>query len=222
MVNDRKFKVVPHPDLEGCWTIQDPDGGHFGTYALREDADYDCTMAQDDEDAPEQRDREMEIVNALAETTKVLIHYGDPDAHAVAFNEGFDTAHRQGVGGDLSRTWLRGKLTDILDRLGGTIRQGAIDEIIDEIVDTVVAGELEDLADTDERPDPERGMYGKYHVVHLHDPIGKHTHCRYFVLDPQHDPFATPALEAYATAARGEYPYLAKDIDMWLKQVHEL
>jgi hypothetical protein len=40
----------------------------------------------------------------------------------------------------------------------------------------------------------------------------KHSACRYFVLDLDHDPFAAPALRAYAAACAAEYPALAADL----------
>ena len=61
--------------------------------------------------------------------------------------------------------------------------------------------------------DKERGLYRKYRVSRLDDVMGKHNDCFYFVLDTNHDPFAIPALKAYAHACREEYPVLAQDID---------
>ncbi len=48
------------------------------------------------------------------------------------------------------------------------------------------------------------------------EPGGKHDGCIYFVLDLNHDPYAVPALRAYIEAARGEYPFLAKDLERLL------
>ena len=61
-------------------------------------------------------------------------------------------------------------------------------------------------------------LYRKFNVERLNDSTGKHVDCRYFVLDPQHDPLARVALMAYAAAAReaGIVP-LAEDIDAWLR-----
>ena len=43
----------------------------------------------------------------------------------------------------------------------------------------------------------------------------KHRNCRYFVLDVSHDPFAVPALRAYAEACKEDKPNLsAQLIDM--------
>lgn len=53
--------------------------------------------------------------------------------------------------------------------------------------------------------DEKRGLYRKYDVKRTDGssgPGGKHEHCAYFVLDLEHDPFAIPALRAYAEAAR--------------------
>ena len=44
----------------------------------------------------------------------------------------------------------------------------------------------------------------------------KHDGCEYFVLDLDHDPYAIPALKAYAEACRDEYPHLARDLDIQL------
>jgi len=43
--------------------------------------------------------------------------------------------------------------------------------------------------------------------------VNNEQHCRYFVLDLEHDPFAVPALKAYAEACRGTHPGLAHDLD---------
>lgn len=45
------------------------------------------------------------------------------------------------------------------------------------------------------------GLHKKYRVEKISDPTGKHDNCRYFVLDPQHDPIARIALLAYADEA---------------------
>lgn len=41
---------------------------------------------------------------------------------------------------------------------------------------------------------------------------GKHHPCAYFVLDLTHDPFAGPALAAYADACEATHPQLAADL----------
>lgn len=64
-------------------------------------------------------------------------------------------------------------------------------------------------------PDQQRGLYGKYLVRRVSDPAGKHDLCRYFVLDPQHDPHATAALRAYAASAAQDFPMLAADLTAW-------
>jgi hypothetical protein len=60
------------------------------------------------------------------------------------------------------------------------------------------------------------GLYQKF-IVRRTDgrdaPGCKHEHCRYFVLDITHDPFAIPALYAYRYACLGKYPKLADDIE---------
>lgn len=64
--------------------------------------------------------------------------------------------------------------------------------------------------------DKKRGLYGKFYVHRADgksEPGGKHDGCDYFVLDLTHDPFALPALKAYADACRSGYPALAADLD---------
>lgn len=61
-----------------------------------------------------------------------------------------------------------------------------------------------------------RGIHQKYRVERTDGsskPGGKHAECAYFVLDLEHDPFAIPALRAYAEACRERYPILAFDLD---------
>lgn len=62
-------------------------------------------------------------------------------------------------------------------------------------------------------PDEDRGLYRKYSVKKLNDPTGKHDRCFHFVLDLTHDPYAIPAIRAYADACRGKYPLVARDLD---------
>ena len=64
--------------------------------------------------------------------------------------------------------------------------------------------------------DRTRGLYGKFRVSRTDGsdaPGGKHDGCDYFVLDLTHDPFAIPALAAYANACRAAYPLLTADLD---------
>lgn len=64
------------------------------------------------------------------------------------------------------------------------------------------------------------GLLPKYDVTRRNDPDGKHEDCRYFVLDPQHDPIARKALESYRRAAQAAgYDNLADDLDRWLATV---
>lgn len=61
-----------------------------------------------------------------------------------------------------------------------------------------------------------KGLFNKFTVSRNdgRDVEGfKHAGCDYFVLDLTHDPFAVPALRAYAEACRTEYPILARDLD---------
>lgn len=64
--------------------------------------------------------------------------------------------------------------------------------------------------------DKNRGLYGKFNRINRVDgssrPGGKHDGCDYFVLDLTHDPFAIPALRAYAAACKDEHPLLAADL----------
>jgi hypothetical protein len=43
-------------------------------------------------------------------------------------------------------------------------------------------------------------------------PGGDRMDSKYFVLDYIHDPYAVPALEAYAAACRDDYPNLSQEI----------
>jgi hypothetical protein len=64
--------------------------------------------------------------------------------------------------------------------------------------------------------DSSRGMYQKFKVERTDGSSvvgGKHEHCRYFVLDLDHDCFAASALAAYADACRSQFPVLAGDIE---------
>jgi hypothetical protein len=65
-----------------------------------------------------------------------------------------------------------------------------------------------------EKTDPSTGLglYQKYQVKRLNDPNRKHDNCQYFVLDLTHDPYAIPALAAYAEACEAQYANLAKDL----------
>lgn len=59
------------------------------------------------------------------------------------------------------------------------------------------------------------GIYNKYKVERTDgssEPGKKHEKCQYFVLDFAHDPFALPAILAYAQACRKTHPELAQDL----------
>ena len=61
---------------------------------------------------------------------------------------------------------------------------------------------------------PQQGLVGKYHVERIEDVTGKHEHCRYFVLDPAHDPLARPVMMLYAELAAAEGKReLARDLE---------
>lgn len=58
-------------------------------------------------------------------------------------------------------------------------------------------------------------IYGKFNVTRTdgkHKPGEKHDGCNYFVLDITHDPFALPALWAYAIACVKTHPELSGDL----------
>lgn len=85
---------------------------------------------------------------------------------------------------------------------------------------------LGDLPEQDfSRPDEKQGVYHKYKVRRTDGrdgPCEKHENCGYFVLDLSHDPFAEPALRAYAAACRGEFPLLADDLEVTADAVAEI
>ncbi len=51
---------------------------------------------------------------------------------------------------------------------------------------------------------------------------GKHHECFYWVLDVDHDPYALPALEAYATACRATHPTLAGELRKLVRERKEV
>lgn len=58
-------------------------------------------------------------------------------------------------------------------------------------------------------------IFDKFHVIRTDStdgPGGKHDGCEYFVLDLTHDPYAEPAIMAYADACEITHPTLAADI----------
>lgn len=64
--------------------------------------------------------------------------------------------------------------------------------------------------------DTNKGLYQKFRVERTDGssaPGGKHEHCRYFVLDLDHDPHALLALKGYVISCRQYFPELAKDLD---------
>lgn len=69
--------------------------------------------------------------------------------------------------------------------------------------------------------DRTEGLRTKYEVHRRFDHDGKHDKCRYFVLDPQHDPIAIDALERYSIAVRDAgFVALSEDLDRWLAELH--
>jgi len=69
--------------------------------------------------------------------------------------------------------------------------------------------------------DEQRGLYPKYEVARVSDPLSKHVGCEYFVLDLNHDPYAAFALRAYADACADRYPKLAEDLRVKMLEVFE-
>lgn len=65
--------------------------------------------------------------------------------------------------------------------------------------------------------DRSKGLIGKFTVTRNDGQSAsgeKHHHCRYYVLDLDHDPHAKPALAAYAKSARADgFTALADDLD---------
>mgnify|MGYP006346686597 CR=1 FL=1 len=68
-------------------------------------------------------------------------------------------------------------------------------------------------------PESDQGLETRYLVRRLRDVAGKHGNCRYFVLDPQHDPIARQALATYADAVATSHPALSRDLWRWLGEV---
>lgn len=72
-------------------------------------------------------------------------------------------------------------------------------------------------------PDDERGPAlnsRRYRVEKIGDPEGKHADCRYFVLDPQHDPIARLALAVYASRVGDDgNERLEMDLIAWLDAI---
>lgn len=63
------------------------------------------------------------------------------------------------------------------------------------------------------------GLYKKYDVKRMIDPLGKHADCLYFVLDPQHDPIARHALAYYANRAEiAGNRQLGADLRKWVER----
>lgn len=59
------------------------------------------------------------------------------------------------------------------------------------------------------------GLYAKFRIERTDGssrPGGKHEHCRYFVLDFDHDVYAAIAARAYAAACQARFPELATDL----------
>lgn len=61
------------------------------------------------------------------------------------------------------------------------------------------------------------GLEARFEVSRIGDTAGKHDACRYFVLDPQHDPTARWAIEAYAQETPNSA--LARDLRAWLAEL---
>jgi len=65
--------------------------------------------------------------------------------------------------------------------------------------------------------DRERGLYGKYEAYRIRDGRRAEPVFDFFLLRVGSDPFAVPALRAYADACEAEYPLLARDLREWVK-----
>lgn len=80
------------------------------------------------------------------------------------------------------------------------------------------AGEMAQAAQpakVDAPADNTRGVYEKFRVERTDGrsaPGEKHDGCAYFVLDLDHDPYAIPALRAYAEACAATHPGLSADV----------
>jgi len=70
--------------------------------------------------------------------------------------------------------------------------------------------------------DARQGLYQKFRVERTDgssEPGGKHEHCRYFVLDLDHDKHAASALAAYCESCRHEFPALAADLERLIDEL---
>lgn len=91
-----------------------------------------------------------------------------------------------------------------------------IDQLRQEVRDQLAA----DQAAAEAKDKAEGGLERRYHVERLNDTEGKHADCRFFVLDPQHDPIAREALKTYAQHAYAKgYVTLHDDLFAWLRDV---
>lgn len=72
-------------------------------------------------------------------------------------------------------------------------------------------------------PDKTKGLINKFKVHRLNqtlESVEKHGDCRYFVLDPQHDPGAVAALQTYAEwCYENGYLPLADDLFEWIRKI---
>ncbi|KAF1043466.1 DUF3310 domain-containing protein [Xylophilus sp.] len=65
------------------------------------------------------------------------------------------------------------------------------------------------------KPAENQGLFHKFEVRRVDGsdaPGGKHHGCVYFVLDIDHDPYAVPAVLAYADACEATHPLLAENL----------
>lgn len=76
----------------------------------------------------------------------IEVHHHDIEKHAEHFNEGWDEAHRQGIGGAESRDWLIGKVKPILAAAVGLDHAKVAADIADAVLSEV------DLADDTPTP----------------------------------------------------------------------
>lgn len=69
--------------------------------------------------------------------------------------------------------------------------------------------------------DEGRGLYHKYTVHRMFDWDHKHDDCRFFTLDPLHDPIARRAIKVYAVLIKKANPKLSQDLKDWMSTMEE-
>lgn len=64
--------------------------------------------------------------------TVIRVHHGNPDAHAESWSDGWDEAHRQGIGGAESREWVIRQVKPILGAAAGFLAPQIADAVLSE------------------------------------------------------------------------------------------